>query len=76
MSGPASAAGPDRSDAELLRAHVDGDPDACAGLFPRHRDRLWAVFAARGWGLRDTTFGPGDDNPVEDFSGPPPLPRH
>ena len=30
-------------DAELLRAHVDGDPDAFGVLFARHRDRLWAV---------------------------------
>ena len=28
---------------ELLRAHVDGDPDAFAELVRRHRDRLWAV---------------------------------
>ena len=28
---------------ELLRAHVDGDPDAFGVLFARHRDRLWAV---------------------------------
>lgn len=36
--------GPDeRSDAELLRAHVDGDADAFGALFARHRDRLWAV---------------------------------
>jgi RNA polymerase sigma-70 factor (ECF subfamily) len=27
----------------LLRAHVDGDPDAFTELFHRHRDRLWAV---------------------------------
>ncbi|WP_329105809.1 RNA polymerase sigma factor SigM [Micromonospora sp. NBC_01699] len=45
---PADTAGaPDRlaglSDAELLRAHVDGDRDAFAQLFHRHRDRLWAV---------------------------------
>ncbi len=33
----------DRSDAELLAAHVSGDPDAFAQLFTRHRDRLWAV---------------------------------
>lgn len=33
----------DRSDAELLRAHVEGDPDAFGVLFRRHRDRLWAV---------------------------------
>jgi RNA polymerase sigma-70 factor (ECF subfamily) len=32
-----------RSDAELLGDHVDGDPDAFAELFARHRDRLWAV---------------------------------
>jgi RNA polymerase sigma-70 factor, ECF subfamily len=32
-----------RGDAELLAAHVDGDPDAFAELVRRHRDRLWAV---------------------------------
>ncbi len=36
--------GPDeRSDAELLAAHVEGDPDAFSILVARHRDRLWAV---------------------------------
>ncbi|MGE5132144.1 MAG: RNA polymerase sigma factor SigM [Gemmatimonadota bacterium] len=30
-------------DAELLRRHVAGDPDAFGALFLRHRDRLWAV---------------------------------
>jgi RNA polymerase sigma-70 factor, ECF subfamily len=30
-------------DAELLRLHIDGDPDAFGLLFRRHRDRLWAV---------------------------------
>src|SRR6266700_879875 len=30
-------------DAELLRRHVEGDPDAFSQLFLRHRDRLWAV---------------------------------
>jgi RNA polymerase sigma-70 factor (ECF subfamily) len=34
-------AGPD--DRSLLRAHVQGDPDAFGVLFARHRDRLWAV---------------------------------
>jgi RNA polymerase sigma-70 factor, ECF subfamily len=34
---------PPRSDAELLAAHVAGDPEAFAELFARHRDRLWAV---------------------------------
>lgn len=31
------------SDAELLAAHVAGDPEAFGTLFARHRDRLWAV---------------------------------
>src|SRR3954453_18093873 len=31
------------TDHELLRAHVDGDPEAFPVLFRRHRDRLWAV---------------------------------
>ncbi len=30
-------------DATLLRAHIEGDPDAFGVLFARHRDRLWAV---------------------------------
>jgi RNA polymerase sigma-70 factor (ECF subfamily) len=34
---------PEPSDAELLRAHVDGDPQAFNELVRRHRDRLWAV---------------------------------
>lgn len=38
-----STAEASRSDADLLRAHVDGDSDAFAQLFRRHRDRLWAV---------------------------------
>jgi len=33
----------DRDDAALLRAHVDGDPEAFTELVRRHRDRLWAV---------------------------------
>ncbi|MCB8957298.1 MAG: RNA polymerase sigma factor SigM [Nocardioides sp.] len=40
------------TDAELLRAHVDGDPHAFATLFGRHRDRLWAV-ALRTTGNRE-----------------------
>jgi RNA polymerase sigma-70 factor (ECF subfamily) len=32
-----------RTDAELLAAHVAGDTDAFGRLFTRHRDRLWAV---------------------------------
>ncbi len=40
------------SDADLLRAHVDGDPGAFAELVRRHRDRLWAV-ALRTTGDRE-----------------------
>lgn len=32
-----------RADADLLAAHVAGDPHAFGELFARHRDRLWAV---------------------------------
>ncbi|WP_139979669.1 RNA polymerase sigma factor SigM [Nocardioides litoris] len=35
--------GDPRSDAELLNAHVAGEPAAFGELFGRHRDRLWAV---------------------------------
>ncbi|MEU4475912.1 RNA polymerase sigma factor SigM [Micromonospora sp. NPDC023888] len=47
MDGRAAA-----SDLELLRAHVDGDRQAFAELFHRHRDRLWAV-ALRTLGDRE-----------------------
>jgi RNA polymerase sigma-70 factor (ECF subfamily) len=30
-------------DAELLKQHIAGDPDAFGELFLRHKDRLWAV---------------------------------
>ena len=33
----------ERSDADLLAAHVQGDSAAFGVLFGRHRDRLWAV---------------------------------
>ena len=33
----------ERDDLALLAAHVDGDVDAFAELFTRHRTRLWAV---------------------------------
>jgi RNA polymerase sigma-70 factor, ECF subfamily len=42
-SGGAGAASTSPGDVELLRAHVDGDPEAFAELVRRHRDRLWAV---------------------------------
>jgi RNA polymerase sigma-70 factor (ECF subfamily) len=35
--------GEQAQDAELLRRHLDGDPDAFALLVRRHRDHLWAV---------------------------------
>ncbi len=35
--------GSERTDADLLAAHVAGDADAFGELFGRHRDRLWAV---------------------------------
>jgi RNA polymerase sigma-70 factor (ECF subfamily) len=41
MTGPAAPG--ERTDLELLRAHVAGEPDAFGELFRRHRDRLWAV---------------------------------
>ena len=41
-----------RGDTELLLAHAEGDPEAFALLFRRHRDRLWAV-ALRTTGDRE-----------------------
>ncbi|HZM80697.1 MAG TPA: sigma-70 family RNA polymerase sigma factor, partial [Candidatus Limnocylindrales bacterium] len=41
-----------RGDSELLLAHAEGDPEAFAQLFRRHRDRLWAV-ALRTTGDRE-----------------------
>ncbi|MGN6301071.1 MAG: RNA polymerase sigma factor SigM [Angustibacter sp.] len=40
------------ADAELLAAHVQGDPDAFGEIVRRHRDRLWAV-ALRTLGDRE-----------------------
>jgi RNA polymerase sigma-70 factor (ECF subfamily) len=31
------------SDTDLLKRHIDGDPEAFGELFRRHRERLWAV---------------------------------
>ena len=41
--GEDDAAGAQPTDADLLRLHADGDPDAFASLIRRHQDRLWAV---------------------------------
>lgn len=43
MTSQPGADGSAPSDADLLRAHLDGDPQAFAVLVRRHRDRLWAV---------------------------------
>lgn len=45
LPGERSGGRPDESpgDADLLAAHVAGDPEAFGLLFARHRDRLWAV---------------------------------
>jgi RNA polymerase sigma-70 factor (ECF subfamily) len=40
---PPGGLGDAPSDADLVRAHVAGDPEAFAELVRRHRDRLWAV---------------------------------
>jgi RNA polymerase sigma-70 factor (ECF subfamily) len=42
----------DLDDRELMRLHVEGDPDAFGELFRRHRDRMWAV-ALRTTGNRE-----------------------
>lgn len=64
MSGAAGA--DDRTDAELLRAHVDGDADAFGLLFGRHRDRLWAV-ALRTMGNREDAADGLQDGMVAAF---------
>lgn len=40
---PSPADRPAVSDAELLTAHIDGDPHAFSEIVKRHRDRMWAV---------------------------------
>jgi RNA polymerase sigma-70 factor (ECF subfamily) len=42
-AGPARADADGPADAELLRRHLAGDPDAFGTLFLRHSGRLWAV---------------------------------
>jgi RNA polymerase sigma-70 factor (ECF subfamily) len=56
----------ERSDQELLRAHVDGDPDAFGELFTRHRARLWAV-ALRTMGNPDDAADGLQDGMVAAF---------
>ncbi|WP_188189029.1 RNA polymerase sigma factor SigM [Nonomuraea sp. SYSU D8015] len=40
---PSAAERPAITDAELLTAHIDGDPHAFSEIVKRHRDRMWAV---------------------------------
>ena len=54
------------SDADLLAAHVGGDPDAFGELFARHRDRLWAV-ALRTTGDPETAADGLQDGMVAAF---------
>jgi RNA polymerase sigma-70 factor, ECF subfamily len=58
--------GDDRSDADLLSAHVHGDTDAFGVLFARHRDRLWAV-ALRTMGNPDDAADALQDGLVAAF---------
>ncbi|WP_369056293.1 RNA polymerase sigma factor SigM [Kineococcus terrestris] len=50
--GPGGTPADPRSDAELVAAHVAGDPDAFGEVVRRHADRLWAV-ALRTTGDRE-----------------------
>ncbi|MEO3794802.1 RNA polymerase sigma factor SigM [Nonomuraea sp. B10E15] len=40
---PSAAERPAVTDAELLSAHINGDPHAFSEIVKRHRDRMWAV---------------------------------
>jgi RNA polymerase sigma-70 factor, ECF subfamily len=54
------------TDADLLAAHADGDPDAFGELVRRHRDRLWAV-ALRTLGDREEAADAVQDALVSAF---------
>ena len=54
------------TDADLLAAHGDGDPDAFGELVRRHRDRLWAV-ALRTLGDREEAADAVQDALVSAF---------
>jgi RNA polymerase sigma-70 factor (ECF subfamily) len=41
--GEVSAQGDEPTDPDLLRRHLQGDPDAFSALFRRHKQELWAV---------------------------------
>lgn len=55
-----------RTDAELLAAHADGDPEAFGEVVRRHRDRLWAV-AIRTLGDREEAADAVQDALVSAF---------
>lgn len=56
------------SDAELLAAHVAGDPEAFTSLISRHRDRMWAV-ALRTTGDPDDAADALQDALISAFRG-------
>jgi RNA polymerase sigma-70 factor (ECF subfamily) len=56
------------SDADLLRAHVAGDPQAFAEIVRRHRDRLWAV-ALRTIGDREEAADAVQDALLSAYKG-------
>jgi RNA polymerase sigma-70 factor, ECF subfamily len=60
------ASGDVRGDADLLAAHVAGDPDAFGEVVRRHRDRLWAV-ALRTLGDREEAADALQDGLVSAF---------
>ena len=71
MPGPHNTAVADHGsidDATLLRAHVNGDPNAFATLVRRHRDRLWAV-ALRTLGDREEAADAVQDALISAFRG-------
>lgn len=41
--GEASGQGGEPTDPDLIRKHLQGDPDAFSALFRRHKQELWAV---------------------------------
>jgi RNA polymerase sigma-70 factor (ECF subfamily) len=53
-------------DTELLRRHLEGDPDAFGELVRRHRDRLWAI-ALRTLGDREEAADALQDAMVSAF---------
>lgn len=61
---------PAPSDAELVTAHVHGDPQAFTELFRRHRDRMWAV-ALRTAGDREEAADALQDAAVSAFRNAP-----